>query len=103
MNPQALIETVNQIFEIEKKVAGSELEKSLARNLRRLKSSLSQAGLQYHNPLGEKYDATRLDCEAMISDNAGTRLSIVEVIKPIIHLTENGQTQLLQRAVVVVA
>ncbi len=102
MQAQDLTEIVNQIFDMEKKITDTDLENTLARNIRRIKNKLEAMGIRYHNPLGETYDETRLDCEAMIGDNAASPLLISEVVKPIIHHHENGTTRLLQRAVVII-
>lgn len=114
--PRAYIDILNQVFEIEKKVALLHEENSLSRNVNRLKALLEndllqegkaiQSGLVYHNPLGERYDDTRTDCEASITGTATEDLYITEVIKPIIFytFTERGQTikSLVQKAVVLV-
>jgi hypothetical protein len=101
MHESQIKEIINQIFEIEKKISGDPLEKSLSRNLRRLKSATEEMGFHFHNPLGEKYDITRLDCEAMISGESADNLKIVEVIKPIIYFREGETNSILQKAVVV--
>ncbi|HEY9046709.1 MAG TPA: hypothetical protein VIN08_12480 [Ohtaekwangia sp.] len=115
--PRAYIDILNQIFEIEKKVALLREDNSLIRNVNRLKALAAtdllqgkdaalQVGLIYHNPLGERYDDTRTDCEASITGTATENLYIAEVIKPIIFYTytERGQTikALVQKAVVIV-
>ena len=89
MNEQQTIEILNQIFEIEKKIQGSPLEKGVQRNINRMKMQLENSGYRYHNPLGEAYDITRLDCEAMVAGEGAQQLKIVEVIKPVsyTHLT----------------
>lgn len=101
MHESQIKEIINQIFEIEKKISGDPLEKSLSRNLRRLKSATEEMGFNFHNPVGEKYDITRLDCEAMISGESADNLKIVEVIKPIIYFREGETNSILQKAVVV--
>lgn len=98
----AALSILNQLFELEKKISNQPLEKTLNRNLRRIRSEFESAGFKYHNPLGEKYDLTRLDCEAMTSGGEGTNLKIVEVIKPIIYQQENGRNEIVQKGVVVV-
>lgn len=91
----------NQLFEIEKKVKNQPNERSINRNLKRLKSTFEELGYQSHDPLGEKYDLTRLDCEAMISGEDADNLKIVEVIKPIIYLKNEAGNTILQKAVVI--
>jgi len=92
---------LNQVFEMEKKVQGTSLEKSLHRNLNRIKMPLEEMGYKSHNPIGEAYDLTRLDCEAMVAGEGADQLRIVEVIKPIIYFQENGNNTLIQKAVVI--
>lgn len=90
--PQAYLDFMNQIFEIEKKVTNLKEENSIQRNLNKMKGILeeeffkgsSTIGLTYHNPIGESYSDTRTDCEATISGTGVENLEIIEVIKPII-------------------
>lgn len=90
--PQAYLDFMNQIFEIEKKAMNLKEDNSIQRNINKLKGILeeeffkgsSTIGLTYHNPLGEAYSDTRTDCEATISGTTVENLEIIEVIKPII-------------------
>jgi hypothetical protein len=112
--PQAYLDFMNQIFEIEKKVANIKEDNSIQRNLNKMKGILeeeffkgsSTIGLTYHNPLGETYSETRTDCEATIAGTGVENLEITEVIKPIIFYAyqENGKTLkvIVQPAVVIV-
>ena len=90
--PQAYLDFMNQIFEIEKKSDNLKEENSIQRNLNKMKGILeeeffkgsSTIGLTYHNPIGENYSDTRTDCEATIAGTGVENLEIIEVIKPII-------------------
>jgi hypothetical protein len=90
--PQAYLDFMNQIFEIEKKASNLREENSIQRNLNKMKGILeeeffkgsSTIGLTYHNPIGEGYSETRTDCEATISGTGVENLEIIEVIKPIV-------------------
>ena len=90
--PQAYLDFMNQIFEIEKKSANLQEENSIQRNLNKMKGILeeeffkgsSTIGLTYYNPMGESYSDTRTDCEATIAGIGVENLEIIEVIKPII-------------------
>ena len=100
--------TLNQIFEIENKLKKINEHNSIQRNIDRLKDffeteALSEGqGLFYHNPLGEKFDETRTDCEATISGSGYDNLEIIEVIKPIIYV-KYGQSQMIaQKGIVIV-
>ena len=112
--PQAYLDFMNQIFEIEKKAHNLKEENSLQRNLNRIKGILEEEffkgtsiiGLTYRNPLGESYSDTRTDCEATISGTGVENLEIIEVIKPIIFYAyqENEKVikVIVQPAVVIV-
>ena len=112
--PQAYLDFMNQIFEIEKKSANLKEENSIQRNLNKMKGILeeeffkgtSTIGLTYHNPLGESYSDTRTDCEATIAGTSVENLEIIEVIKPIIFYAyqENEKVikVIVQAAVVIV-
>ncbi len=112
--PQAYLDFMNQIFEIEKKSTNLKEENSIQRNLNRMKGILEEEffkgsttiGLTYHNPIGESYMDTRTDCEATIAGSAVENLEIVEVIKPIIFYAyqENERVikVIVQPAVVIV-
>jgi len=112
--PQAYLDFMNQIFEIEKKASNLKEENSIQRNLNKMKGILeeeffkgsSTIGLTYHNPIGESYSDTRTDCEATIAGTGVENLEIIEVIKPIIFYAyqENEKVikVIVQPAVVIV-
>lgn len=105
------LDIINQIFEIERKVEKLQETNSIQRNVAKLKEILesqmtplfsNEAGFIYENPLGQKYDETRTDCNASIAGENTENLVITEVIKPIIRLKQNDITRIVQKAVVVV-
>jgi hypothetical protein len=112
--PQAYLDFMNQIFEIEKKSSNLKEENSIQRNLNKMKGILeeeffkgsSTIGLTYHTPIGESYSDTRTDCEATIAGTGVENLEIIEVIKPIIFYAyqENEKVMkvIVQPAVVIV-
>ena len=112
--PQAYLDFMNQIFEIEKKSANLKEENSIQRNLNRMKGILeeeffkgsSTIGLTYHNPIDESYSDTRTDCEATIAGTGVENLEIIEVIKPIIFYAYQENEKIIkvivQPAVVIV-
>ena len=97
-----MLQLVNQVFDMEKKLEVMSNATSLQRNIRRIKSSLEQMDIYYHNPYGEKWDETRTDCEATISGNSIHKLRITEVIKPIITKKVDNLHQIIQKGVVIV-
>ena len=114
LNPHFFV--LNQLFEIEQKVMKLEEQNSLSRNIDRLKNyfennalergleyqGFSINGLYYHNPIGEKYNETRLDCEATISGTGHENLKIIDVIKPIIFAKSGNSRLVVQKGVVIV-
>lgn len=106
--PKQYLFMLNQLFEIEQKIGKIQETNSVQRNIDRLKDffeteALSEGqGLVFHNPIGEKFDETRTDCEATISGTGHDNLEIIEVIKPIIYV-KYGQTQMIaQKGIVIV-
>ena len=112
--PQCYLDLINQIFEIEKKLANLKDENSIQRNINKIKTNIEcelfkfnqDASFTYHNPIGEDYSETRTDCEATISGNNFDNLEIIEVIKPIVFCSirdgSNFKKTIVQQAVVVV-
>jgi hypothetical protein len=107
---------LNQIFEIEKKVLKIEEQNSIIRNTDRLKSyfetevfsdgiefqGFSIIGLSLHNPIGEVFNETRLDCEATISGESHENLEIIDVIRPIIFAKTDNSQIVIQKGIVIV-
>ena len=109
--PQAYLDLVNQIFEIEKKATNIKEDNSIQRNINKINGLLEEGffkdvGLTYHNPIGESYTDTRTDCIATIQGTEVENLEIIEVIKPIIFYSykenENTIKIIAQPAVVIV-
>jgi hypothetical protein len=100
----ALINLVNQIFEIEQKNTSKGDPVDLGRNLERLRHHLDELGLQYHSPLHEKYTDTRTDCVAsIVGDLVDTSMYITKVIKPVVFQKDAaGNSTIVQKAVVIV-
>lgn len=109
---------INQIFEIENKVKAIQESNSIQRNIDRLKTFFESeftkdgSGFVYHNPKGEDWDETRIDCEANISGTRTDNLEIIDVIRPIIKYKYKSidpitsqeilKTFIVQKAVVIV-
>ncbi|MBS1776143.1 MAG: hypothetical protein JSS64_07665 [Bacteroidetes bacterium] len=99
---------LNQVFEIENKLKSISENNSIQRNLDRIKDYFENEALQdgqglvYHNPIGQPYNVTRLDCEATISGNDHENLVIIEVLKPIIYFKYANTQMIVQKAIVIV-
>lgn len=109
--PQAYLDIINQLFEIEKKATNIKEDNSIYRNTNRIKGLIEEGLLgghsfTTHNPIGEDYKESRTDCEATISGTGVDDLEIIEVIRPIIFYTqkenENTYKTIAQPAVVIV-
>ncbi|MBK8613089.1 MAG: hypothetical protein IPN85_06280 [Flavobacteriales bacterium] len=104
--PKLYIDILDQVFEIEKKLASIEQTNSIARNINRLKELMAgindDAGLSYEIPLGETFNETRNDVEASISGDSAEDLVITEVIKPIIRYRKGGIALIARKGVVIV-
>lgn len=102
-----LIECINQLHDMEKKVAKLQETNSLHRNMARFRDIFEQKlhqqeGILWQSPVGEAYEDTRTDVEANVVGTATDHLVIVDVIKPIIYLKKGDTRTLIQRGVVVV-
>lgn len=84
-----LIEIANQICQIEKKSEKDENSANYSRHIQRIKTSLLELGISYHNPEGEKYLDTRTDIEANITGEISADMRITQTIKPIVF--HNGK------------
>ena len=102
MNP--LVSLVNQVFEIEQKIAAKNELADVSRNIDRIKNHLDELGYQYHNPINEKYMDTRTDCVAsIVGDLVDSNMFISKVIKPVIYFkNEQAPLAIVQKAVVIV-
>jgi hypothetical protein len=96
-----IINIINQVFEMEKKLNANG-SPFLQRNLDRIKAELSEMGYDYHNPVHEKWDETRTDCEASVAGALKNKMVITEVIKPVVHQKEGSGKKIIQKAIVVV-
>ena len=99
---RTVIQLINQLVEVRRKIAEENLEKKFERNFERFFSLLEEEGFICQYPLGEKYDATRTDCEASIAGKTSKNMVITEVIKPAIYKKNAGSVALIQKAVVIV-
>lgn len=96
-----IVNIINQVFEVEKKLPAQQAG-SLQRHIDRIKAEFGELGYHYHNPLHEKWDETRTDCEANIVGVLKSRMLITEVIKPVVYHTDNATKKIIQKAIVVV-
>ena len=98
----ALVYIINQIFEIDRKLAKLPNGNAIKRHVENIKERFEGLGLIFQDPCGERYTDSRTDCEASIAGKSTDNLFIKDVIKPIIRSKKDGKTQIVQRAVVIV-
>ena len=96
-----MITIINQIWEIEKKALANHYD-GLSRNFRRISAELEAEGYTLIDPIGRAYKETDADIEANIATELHKNSKIVKVLKPIIYQKRDGQTQLLQKGIVIV-
>lgn len=96
-----MLALINQIFEISQKVKQNSFT-VIDRNLRRIFFELEEKGYQIINPIGRIYKDTDADIEANISTKLTSKSKVIKVLKPIVYLNENGQNQLIQKAITIV-
>lgn len=96
------IALVNQVFEIERKISKLNDSGTISRNIDKIRTLFSEAGLTYHDPIGETYNDTRTDCEAQVLTGGDGQKVITETIKPIVRLSNGGFTRIVQKAIVIV-
>ena len=101
-----ILSVLNNVFDIQRKISGTDAESKISRNLEKIISSFSSGNEEFfiENPLGEKYTETRTDIEAHIVGDSTDDLTVVDVIKPIIRYGNKqlGLTSLVQRGIVTV-
>ncbi len=96
------VQVLNQVFEIQQKIAGTPQEASCERNFARIYSVMEEQGYRLQDPAGEAYSESRTDYEATIIGEPGKSMTVAKVIKPVIYLQENGSMKLLQKAIVLI-
>ena len=104
---------IDQIFEIEKKTEKIQESNSINRNINNLKdiftninsyvNSYETGGYVYHNPIGEPFEDTRIDCTATIAGESSNNLIVSEVIKPIIYYRKGDINIIIRKGVVVLS
>lgn len=100
-NQETLCNIINQIHAIESKLVNDEKNATFERKFERIRKNFEDMNIVIHNPNGEEYSETRLDCEASISGDHTDNLKIIEVLKPVIYFRDGEFNEIIQRAVVI--
>src|SRR5260370_5908432 len=100
--PKFILNTLNHLYEIERKLALHGDPASIQRNVERIKETFADANVFYEDPMGQPFSETRADLEASISGESTEDLVVTEVIKPIIRIGDQGYSRVAQKGIVVV-
>lgn len=100
--PKWAFTLLNNLYEVERKLATSGDPGNATRNVLKMKDALAEQGLFYEDPMGEVFKETRTDLEATITGTGTENLVVVEVIKPVIRFGEAAFSRVVQRGIVLV-
>jgi hypothetical protein len=101
--PKLALTVLNNLFEIESKLALHGDSANVGRNAERIRDAFEREGhLFYENPMGQPFNETRTDLDASISGTGTDDLVVVEVIKPVIRAGSKEFSKVVQRGIVVV-
>lgn len=100
--PRFLLQTLNQVYDIERKLSLHGDSAGVMRNIERIKDAFASQDLFYEDPIGQPFSETRTDLEASIAGAAADDLVVTEVIKPIIRHGKHAYSVVVQRGIVVV-
>ncbi len=100
--PTYILQILNNLYEIERKLALHGDHANVRRNVEKIKDVFREGGIFYEDPLGEPFKETRTDLEATISGETTEDLYVAEVIKPIIRYGQPEFSKVVQKGIVVV-
>lgn len=100
--PKFVLQTLNHLYEAERKLALHGDPGGVMRNIERIKSAFADEKLFYEDPMGQLFSETRADLEASIAGEGTENLCVTEVIKPVIRYGEPSYSRVIQKGIVVV-
>jgi hypothetical protein len=100
--PKFLLQTLNHLYEAERKLAIHGDPAGVMRNIERIKSAFEDERLFFEDPMGQPFNETRVDLEASIAGEGTEHLHVTEVIKPVIRLGDASFSRVVQKGIVVV-
>ena len=96
------IQLINQIAEVENRVAQDDQMPKYERNFNRIRALLEEEGFIYKYPVGERYRESSADYEANIVGRESAVMIITQVIKPVIYKRDTDKVTLVQKGIVIV-
>jgi hypothetical protein len=100
--PKWILVTLNNLYEVEKKLALHGDVGNAIRNVEKMKDLFAEMGVFYEDPMGQEFKETRSDLDATICGSGTENLVVVEVIKPIVRAGEAAFSKVVQKGIVVV-
>lgn len=107
--PKCALTLLNNLYEIERKLAMHGDPGNAARNIEKMKDAFGEVGgiferycLFIEDPMGQPFKETRTDLEVSISGKGTNNLVVIEVIKPIIRVGGADFSRVVQKGIVVV-
>jgi hypothetical protein len=100
--PKFLLVALNQLYDMERKLALHGDAAGVGRNVQRVKEAFADGGLFYDDPMGQPFVETRTDLEASIAGAGTENLKVTEVIKPVIRYGDAAYSRVIQKGIVVV-
>jgi hypothetical protein len=100
--PKFVLNTLNHLYEIERKLALHGDPGNIQRNVDRIKETFENEKVFYEDPMGQSFNETRTDLEVSISGESTEDLVVAEVIKPVIRWGDKSLSRVVQKGIVVV-
>lgn len=100
--PKWMLQVLNNVCDIERKLAAADDPMNVRRNIERIKEAFESAQFFYEDPMGQDFNETRSDLEVSISGSGTEDLKVVEVIKPVIRVGQRKLSRVVQKGIVVV-
>ena len=97
-----LLLALNQLYDIEKKLALHGDSAGVSRNVQRMKDAFGDMHLFFEDPMGQPFNETRTDVEASIAGDSTEGLRVTDVIKPIVRFGDATYSKVVQKGIVVV-
>ena len=100
--PKWALTAMNNLAEMERKLAINGDPSNLKRNIERIKEALEGEKIFFEDPMGQAFNETRTDLDATITGTGTDGLVVVEVLKPIVRVGTREYSRVVQKGIVFV-
>ncbi len=100
--PKWALTTLNNLSEMERKIALNGDPSNMKRNIERIKEALEGEKIFFEDPMGQIFVETRTDLDATITGTGIENLVVVEVLKPIVRVGTRDYSRVVQKGIVFV-